>query len=398
MEKKFNLTTANIPKELLAMIKLLNSDNTQKVLSSSPKLFSEIDWELFMKQVRHHRVYPSLYNKLKGNTEYLMPSHVLEQLAHEYRRNTFHMLHLSGEMERLNRLFFNKNIRSLYLKGPVLAHELYEDVSHRTSSDLDILIPMRELDEAENILLAEGYIKDDYIESVLNDWKWRHHHFSYYHPQKKVKVEVHWRLSPGPGKEPHFDELWDRRKLSQLTSSPVYLLGREDLFIFLASHGARHGWSRLRWLIDMKQLMDQPLDWIKVKTLLRKFHLTPVGEQSIILASELFDVEVPKPFNYLNSQSHSHKLAQSAIFYLENMVNLHTDPVPDFVAKYHKRYLFSIKSLQQKFLFLISLLYPYPEDVVTLRLPKSVHYLYFPLRPILCLWRKMKPAITTGRT
>ena len=139
-----------------------------------------------------------------------------------------------------------------------------------------------------------------------------------------------------------------------------------------------------------------PLDWIKVKKLLKKYHLTLVGEQSIILASVLFDINIPKPLTYLNRKSHSYALAQSAIFYLENMVNLHTDPVPDFVAKYHKHYLFSIKSLPQKVLFLISLLYPYPEDAVTLRLPKSVHFLYFPLSPALCLWRKIRPLILPG--
>ena len=241
MGKKFNLTTSNIPKELLSIVKLLNSDNAQRVLSSSPQLFSEIDWKLFMKQVRHHRVYPLLYNKLKGNTYQLIPTQVLEQLAYEYRRNTFHMLHLSGEMERLNKMFFNKNVRTLYIKGPVLAHELYGDISHRTSSDLDILITMRDLEKTENLLLAEGYIKDDYIESVLNDWKWRHHHVSYYHPQKKVKVEVHWRLSPGPGKEPHFDELWDRRKIKSANklSSLFTWKGR---FIYIPCFSRRTPW------------------------------------------------------------------------------------------------------------------------------------------------------------
>ena len=38
---------------------------------------------------------------------------------------------------------------------------------------------------------------------------------------------------------------------------------------------------------------------------------------------------------------HSIKLAQQAVFYFENMVNLHTDPVPEYITKYHQRYLFS---------------------------------------------------------
>ena len=84
------------------------------------------------------------------------------------------------------------------------------------------------------------------FESVLNDWKWRHHHVTYFHPQKKIKLEIHWRLNPGPAKEPSFRRImgWKRIRVL-LTSYPVYFLGREDLFLFLVSHGARHGWSRL---------------------------------------------------------------------------------------------------------------------------------------------------------
>ena len=44
--------------------------------------------------------------------------------------------------------------------------------------DLDFLIPMDDLEIAEQILVEIGYVKDDYFESVLNDWKWRHHHIT----------------------------------------------------------------------------------------------------------------------------------------------------------------------------------------------------------------------------
>ena len=80
-----------------------------------------------------------------------------------------------------------------------------------------------------------------------------------FHPQKKIKLEVHWRLNPGPAKDQALMILWERKRISSLTSSPVYFLGREDLFLFLVSHGARHGWSRLRWLVDINQIVKQEL-------------------------------------------------------------------------------------------------------------------------------------------
>ena len=81
----------------------------------------------------------------------------------------------------------------------MIAHDLYGDISLRTSSDLDFLIPINELEKAEEIIENLGYEKDDYFTSVLNDWKWRHHHVTYFHPQKRMKLEIHWKLNPGPG-------------------------------------------------------------------------------------------------------------------------------------------------------------------------------------------------------
>ena len=37
------------------------------------------------------------------------------------KKNTFQMLHLSGEMEQISKLFNENEIRTLVLKGPVLA-------------------------------------------------------------------------------------------------------------------------------------------------------------------------------------------------------------------------------------------------------------------------------------
>ena len=45
-------------------------------------------------------------------------------------------------MEQVSKLFNENKINLLILKGPVLAVDLYGDISLRTSSDLDILIPI----------------------------------------------------------------------------------------------------------------------------------------------------------------------------------------------------------------------------------------------------------------
>ena len=115
------------------------------------------------------------------------------------------------------------------------------------------------------------------------------------------------------------------------------------------------------------------------------------------LASELLGSRLPKGTEQVVTSSKAKNLAQDAIFYFEKMVNLHTDPVPDEVAVFHKEHLFSLMSKKQKALFILSFLYPYPEDAETLPLPKPLHILYFPLRPFLWGWRKTKRQVSDRR-
>ncbi|CAM4112616.1 nucleotidyltransferase family protein [Paenibacillus alkaliterrae] len=380
----------DLSNELKLMLALLSNDEGEDLTFELQELLRTADWDRFIELARHHRVFPSLNRKLQELKSADIPTFVSTMFHRDYYRNTLQMLGLSGEMEQLAKTFSDEGIRTLFLKGPVIAADLYGDVSLRTSCDLDLLIPLKELEQAESLLLNLGYEKDDYIVSVLNDWKWRHHHTTFIHPVKRTKVELHWRLNPAPSKEPSFNELWSRKRKSSLISRSIYYLGREDLFLFLVSHGARHGWSRLRWLLDIKQLVNQKLDWPGLVKLLKKHSYLHIGGQSLHLAARLLSVPLREDMKPLLIGRKADWLAEDAMFYVHRMVNLHTDPIPEEVGRYHKRYLFSLLTPRQKMTFIASFLYPYPEDADTLPLPKPLHFLYFPLRPFLWAWRKTR--------
>lgn len=389
MNHIFNLDTSEFSKELVLMLEMLKQQNMDELLKNEDML-KVINWKVFIQLTRHHRVYPTIYQKIKSVSKDLIPTFVIEAFQLDYQNNIFRMLQLSGETESISKLLSEHELPALFLKGPTLSADLYGDISLRTSSDIDVLIPINLLEKVDQLLCNAGYEKDEYIQSVLNDWKWRHHHFTYFHSEKKIKLEVHWRLHPGPGKEPSFTELWERRRKSSLTKFPVYCLGKEDLFWFLVSHGARHGWSRLRWLVDIDKMLNGKLDWAATKKLFEKYHTSHVGGQSLMLSSCLLNSILTNEMNAITDQHRSRKLAQDALFYIRQFINLHNEPLPDDVATFHKKHLFSLMSLQQKCLFIISTFHPYFEDAMTLPLPKKFHFLYFPLRPILWLWRKTR--------
>lgn len=388
--KDISLNLDNLYNELKLILSIIENDDIEYLNQLVRKNMNKISWDLFLELVFHHRVYPLLVHKLNKLDRELVPQNVIQSINITFKKNTYRMLQFSGKMEKISKLFYENNIKLIFLKGPILGNELYGDISLRACSDLDILIPIDDLHSANILLEGIGFIKDDYIKTILNDWKWRHHHVTYKHPLKNIKVEIHWRLHPGPGTEPDFNEIWERKRVSNLTNYPVYYLGKEDLFLFLVNHGARHGWSRLRWLMDIQQMINKEVNWLQVEKLMKKQGSIDAIGQSLILTSQLLKTKITNEMATYISRKKSKLLAYDAIFYLEQMVNLHTDPVPEVVSKFHRRYLFSLMTLQQKFLYFLNFLYPYPADAETLPLPKKFHFLYFPLRPFIWILRKAR--------
>ncbi|PFA18433.1 Renal dipeptidase [Bacillus cereus] len=384
MDNKFELDLTLLSKEFKLLLELLKEDNEEGIQKNKQELFSDIDWEHFLYLARHHRVYPLMYVRLKSMDKSLIPQEVIETLCSEYRRNTFQMLQLSGEMERLNQLFHEHGIQLLLLKGPVIAQEIYGDISLRTSKDLDILIKEINLEKVENVLLDLGYVRNG-VQTILNERKWRHHHVSYFHPKKCIEIEIHWKIHPFPMKQPSFDELWQRRRVTSLMGSSVCFLGKEDLFLYLIVHGARHGWFRLRWLKDIDQMFRRSMDFERIYKFLEKYKYHIPYSQVRILLSILLHTPMREKVKILTKEKQAEKLAEKAYIHIINSKQ----------QSYISSYLISLETNSQRLLLIISSLYPCFKDVEIIKLPKYLHFLYFPLRPFLWTWRKTKHLISS---
>ncbi len=375
-------------KELDFLLTLLREENKSEEIIPS----KEINWSYFLELVKHHRVCPLVYLRLKDTLD-TVPSNVIEALFQEYKKNTFKMLQLTGEMESLDKVFKENDIEILFLKGPPVAYDLFGDISLRMSKDLDILVREEELEKAESILFSLGYEKEE-IPTVLNEIKWRHHHIAYYHPRKKIQVEIHWRLHPRPMKRASFEELWSRKRESQVTKHPISFMGKEDLLLYLISHGARHGWCRLRWLKDIDQMIrNKDINYVHFKELAIKHQQKDLVGQAFQLANLFFQTPVHEELQHIVNTKKANQLAEKAFSYIKEMVQLHVHSKPKNLERSYKNYLFSIKTKRQKCKFLIISFYPNFLDERTFRLPKSLYFLYFLLRPFLWSWRKLKKPV-----
>ncbi|MGO4109173.1 nucleotidyltransferase domain-containing protein [Paenibacillus sp. YAF4_2] len=393
MNRPTALDISTFSNEMKFMLKLLRTDlplEADEIIRHS----RDIDWNSFLRFAVYHETFPVLYPLLVelNEEQSWTPEFIMNRLKTLYVRNTMEMLHLRGELERVNKLLADKGVRSLILKGPVLADMLYGDISGRTSGDLDILVSKKDWDNSVLVLLEAGYVRGEQYEvdgEVFKNTERKTHHISYVHPTKNVEIELHWSLNPDTVIEPSFDDLWSRRQKSTL-SKLIYTLGNEDMFVYLILHGTRHAWTSLRWLLDIDRMLSRFLNWNRVRQLFEESKSTVLGGKAIILASNLLGSLLPEEAYAMTQNQKAHRLAQTVTLFIREEVILYPKPAKKEIAVAYNRYLLSTMTPKQKLLYVTNKLYPSTKDMMVLPLPKSLHFLYFPLRPFLWFWRQVK--------
>ncbi|GMK41160.1 hypothetical protein PCCS19_42160 [Paenibacillus sp. CCS19] len=380
-----------LPIELELILSIMKLDRS----SVSPEVIEamagpHIDWDRFLDLTKEHRLYPIVYANINKYNLSFIPAQVTSQLNQMFVRNTMKMLQLTAVMEKVCHTMEQSDIQSLVLKGPVLAEALFGDFSLRTSKDIDLLVPEESFEQAEQLLLQLGFQPDEHVPRALNAVKRNKHHLSYTHPESRIQVELHWRMSSDSFREFTFAELWERRRQTKKTSKPVNYLGHEDLFTYLISHGARHAWFRLRWLADIECMMRSEMKWNTVSEYCRKLDLMHVAGQVMVLLSELFDVPLDSRCRTMADHAKARRLAEEAVKIIDEYIYLLGKQSPSAAKAYFRTYNALILTPRQQWKRRINRFYPNYLDIKLLTLPRWLHFMYFPLRPILWFWRKKK--------
>ncbi|QHT59908.1 nucleotidyltransferase family protein [Paenibacillus lycopersici] len=365
----------SMPNELKLLLLILRSESDSNQALRSLKNASNIDWNYFIELAQHHRVYPVIYEYLKSIESDLVPERVRSKLHDLYTRNLFQMLSLSGELILISNMFRVNRIRWLVLKGPVLAELLYGDISLRTSKDLDIIISHTDIDNVRAALEQAGYVQQDETGSSAFT-RLKEHHLTFMHPQKRIQLEIHWRLNWSVWGEPSFDQMWERRDKIQFKGTSINVLSPEDLFFSLVTHGTRHGWFRLRWLYDMDRLVKKDLNWDKIIQIMNEYKMPYLGAQVLLLLFWMFNRPVSEKIALFKPNKKAYILAQMSAGLIQ--------------GKNVRRYTLWILNFTGKIAYVLDYFHPKPWDINTLPLPRMLKFLYIPLRPVLYVWRSYK--------
>lgn len=229
-------------------------------------LFRQVSWQNFLATTSDD-LYPYLAFRLESFTECIDKAPELEQLFRARRHTAIRNLRLRYELGKVIEALRQTGIPALALKGIVLAHTIYPDLSLRPMSDLDLLVPPGKREKALEVLQELGF---EYPEIGMNrDHCWRlgpeqEFALGLWLRDSRILVEVHSQLECSEPVLPiPIQEFWSRSVAVDLNGLAVRTLSPEDSLFHLCLHQSRsHLFEKgLLPLIDVGLLIDSHKEW-----------------------------------------------------------------------------------------------------------------------------------------
>ncbi len=342
-----------------------------------------VDWHAFLSLVDRHRVIvpPGTLHRAAGPD---VPAWVDERLQARKAEACRQALAQAAELVRLQRALGSRGIEILPLKGVMLSVQLFGDPAMRTTRDLDLLVAPGQVDEADQILGADGYRRthpDCTFTPRRKRWILCHgHHFGYLHGERRQVVELHWRFPSWTTAQ--VAELWNHGRAADWMGTNFLNLAEDALLLFQCDHGARHRWRRIKWLADVATLFarEPGFNWPNLLALADRLDLNRPLAEAGLLVHWLYGLPLPEPLVALiagrNPACH---LACDAV------AAMLLDEEGQFALAERLRTGVSLGRLRERLprsTYLTSCLIS-TDEFKELPLPDRWFWLYFPLRPLL---------------
>lgn len=249
-----------------------------------PYLEHPLDDERFIELLHEHRLVLVVYQVFSSNFKAHISASLLQKLKEKAQPVINSQLVLMHTAHDVERVFKQQAIPHVFLKGPVLNQILWGRRMMRYSRDLDVLVL------PQDIFKADAALQKLEFKSELSDKGLRfHQRFSAWTTKKDAVywkkgisqcIELHWKTYCTDFILPSIKKM---QTLPQFTD--------EEQVLYLCLHAAKHGWSRMMWLVDIIALLQtKHIDVSRVRTLAKARHITPVVDEAILLAKQWLGV------------------------------------------------------------------------------------------------------------
>ena len=354
-------------------------------------LQEEVDWDYLLQTAGRHGMIPLLFWHLDHACPEAVPEAYMTELRRNFRSNSLKNLLLTGELLKLYGLFEQNDIFAIPYKGPTLAASVYRDLSLRQAGDLDILVGMRDVLKAKELLLSLGYeptpwrTVDQLSPAQEKAFLRFEREYAFWHEGAGISVEIQWEVIPR-----YLSFSWDpvslrqRRQVVSLGGGAVSTFVPEDLLLVLCIHGSKHFWERLRWVCDVGETVNlfREMDWDDLMARAAAFGSERMLLLGLSLAHSLLNADVPVALlDKARADPAVERLAEDARRRLfsesdDTMGNLDWSAFHPFHYRMRERWQDRLGYV------LLKLAEPNAADWMERPLPERLFPLYYVLRPL----------------
>lgn len=256
-----------------------------------PELPAGLDFGQLVAMARRHRVQGLVWNAVAQHSDRL-PSDVKEALSSDARSVAATNLAIAAECRELQGRFRQSAMPLLFIKGLTVGALGYRSPLLKMGWDIDLLINPPDLPQAARLLTGRGYelrIPRDLAQ--LRSWHAGSKE-SVWTRDGSLHVELHTRLADNRWLIPTIDVHSPRQLVEVAPSLSLPTLADDELFSYLAVHGASSAWFRLKWISDFAALLTGQSE-AEIERLYRRSRELGAGRaagQALLLADTLFDV------------------------------------------------------------------------------------------------------------
>jgi len=217
-----------------------------------------IDWSRFLNLVRFHRI-EGLAAAFLAENKTAVPPDLVTNLTERAARIAARNLEAAADCRKLLAAFDAESVPLLFVKGLTVAALAYRNASVKNAIDIDLLIDRAHLGRAAGLLRECGYRlsapRESRDDEVLSAWHRGWKESVWTKPEPRLQIDLHTRLTDNAKLIPQVTVHSSRQWVDIRNGIRLPTLADEEIFAYLAVHGAWSAWFRLKWISDFAGLL-----------------------------------------------------------------------------------------------------------------------------------------------
>ncbi len=392
---KSTLEKKNYQRLLVYSLNKHTTEDLRRTVAETLK--NPIDLDDFFTTAEHHGILPLIHAAWNGSCLDLIPEPVVANIKKKVRLIGISNLGKASALIQFLALLAQHTIPAVPFKGPLLACNLYNNLSLRSFCDLDVLVDIKDVTSAYGVLRKSGYDPEvEFSRAQLEHLIRTEDNLNFIHSQSGFIVELHWEISGRCLPHPLTLNLFQPRLIdSKILHHTVQSLSNEDLLIYLCIHGSKHIWSRLEWLFSVHEIVRQNrnLDWDLIFLLAEQWSAKRMLAVGLLAAQHLFETEFPESVRKkINSDQHAVEMAESVSRMF--LIPKENDTVQGENTRFTFWQLKCMDSNRARLRLILTMLFnPTIEDYRRFTFPEKLAYLYYVCRPLRLCWEGIKQSV-----